>query len=464
MFKYILDANRESDECSNGIKRIAPSFIFDVALPSLDVYSDLSLIIPWYWNGHYKYAASMTAPLLLQFSSTAYKWFQLENPKSKKWSWIVLLLQCWPQWRAIRMMHLDFRNDKQAEAKKKELMREVTTTEPFLEAWPSIIVMTIIWILAVKDRIFEKICYDNDDFRGSMVVWENNNLTWTCEYPLDPPPQYCEINPQNNKCAVFSGPGGSTWFIVTYFLSLISGSLGITKFLQSGPYAVLTTDGLLGGILRRKFIIVFLSVLTSLVTKCFFIGFLVETKISEETNSTSVRKDMLVQEVSWLQEVPLIMILLIILVTLILPNLVLSVISISCSTGLNKKLLKVIINYPASWMLPIATYFTIGPYKSNLCCQTDINRNLGLSTFYSAINTLLNLIMYVALSSIFGIWEVLVIFVGPLFVIGLVFNIIYLIIDKQCCCSNCCCQESVVPVHLINVNRDDLQFVTIQND
>ena len=60
LIKHILDENRESDECSNGIKRIAHSFIFDVALPSVDVYSDLSLIIPWYWNGHYKYAASMT--------------------------------------------------------------------------------------------------------------------------------------------------------------------------------------------------------------------------------------------------------------------------------------------------------------------------------------------------------------------------------------------------------------------
>ena len=91
--KNILDENHESDECSDGIKRIAPSFIFDVALPSVDVYSDLSLIIPWYRNGHLKYAASMTAPLLLQFISTAYKWFQLEKRESKKWSWTILLLQ-----------------------------------------------------------------------------------------------------------------------------------------------------------------------------------------------------------------------------------------------------------------------------------------------------------------------------------------------------------------------------------
>ena len=73
----------------------------------------------------------MTGPLLLQFASTVYKWFQLEKRESKKWSWPILMFQFWPQWRAIRIMNLDFRNDKKADEKKKELMREVTTTEPF---------------------------------------------------------------------------------------------------------------------------------------------------------------------------------------------------------------------------------------------------------------------------------------------------------------------------------------------
>ena len=410
--------------------------MFDVILPTADVYSDLSLVIPWYWNGHYKYAASMTAPLLFQFASTVYKWFRLEKREGKKWSWPILMLQFWPQWCAIRIMHLDFRNDKKAEEKKKELMREVTTTEPFLEAWPSIIVMTIIWLLAMHDHSYYDYCRES-----------SSSLTFS---------QYCEIQPQANACVVFSGPGGPTWFFVTYAVSIISGSLGITKFLQNGPFAVLTTDGLLGGIFRCKFVIAFLSVLTSMFTKGMLIGLLILAKIK-----TSMYH--------WLNEVPLITVMLIIFVTLILPNLVLSLISISFSTGLNKKLLKVIINYPASWMLPIATYFIIGPYKSNCCCKTDVNRNLGLSTFYSAINALISLIMYVSLISIWfqnGFWDFWVIpkVFYPVLVVGLVFNIIYLNIDKQCCGSNCCCQDSVVTVHLINVNHDDLQIVTIENN
>ena len=121
--QLLLESEETSNELIDGIKRVSPSFIFDVFMPSIDVYSDFSLILGWYWNRHWKYAISMTFPLLLHFLSTIYKWIRLEKPENKKWSWSILLLQFWPQWRAIRIMRLDFRNDLKTETKKKELMR-----------------------------------------------------------------------------------------------------------------------------------------------------------------------------------------------------------------------------------------------------------------------------------------------------------------------------------------------------
>ena len=80
------------------IKRILPTAVLDVALPSLDVYSDLSLIIGWLVNIDAKnYALMMTVPVLLQFLSSIYKWYQIDDPKTKKWSWILVIFQCWPQ-------------------------------------------------------------------------------------------------------------------------------------------------------------------------------------------------------------------------------------------------------------------------------------------------------------------------------------------------------------------------------
>ena len=89
----ILETNPNSSGCYEGIKRIVPSFILDVTLPSMDVYADFSLVAGWYLSGHFKYAISMTVPILLQFLSTIYKWVRLEKRKHKIWSWPILMLQ-----------------------------------------------------------------------------------------------------------------------------------------------------------------------------------------------------------------------------------------------------------------------------------------------------------------------------------------------------------------------------------
>ena len=129
----------------------------------------------------------MTFPLLLQFLSTTYKWFRLEKRESKRWSWIILLLQCWPQWRAIRIIQLEMKKDEEAQAKKIELMREVTTTEPFLEAWPSILVMTIICFISIIDDSFWDYCGKNNLilllFRDELSQRPyGNTIKMVCQY------------------------------------------------------------------------------------------------------------------------------------------------------------------------------------------------------------------------------------------------------------------------------------------
>ena len=161
------------------MKRIAPSFFLDVALPSIDVYTDFSLVLGWAWSGHLKYAASMSFPIILQFLSTIYNWFRLEKTENKKWSWPILLFQFWPQWRAMSIMNLDIKNDQNVEEKKKELMREITSTEPFLEAWPSIIIMTIIW-LSSNNTPRDAYCFDDGSFDWNTRTWSfpHGSIKW----------------------------------------------------------------------------------------------------------------------------------------------------------------------------------------------------------------------------------------------------------------------------------------------
>ena len=462
----------------NGVQRVAPSFVFDVALPSLDVYSDVSLTLGWYCNGHWKYATSMTIPLVLQFASTIYKWVRLEKGEHKKWTWIALVLQFWPQWRALRVMNLDFKKDMKFKEKKKELMREITTTEPFLEAWPSIIIMTIIWLSTMRDNSYSTYCSskysctnhtytDNECEARVTTICYLNGGNDTINNFLDVPPEYCANHLEVNTCAVFSGFGGVAWFFTTYAISIITGSLGITKFLQVGPFSVLSEKGPLNGLLRWRFVLAFFAVGSSMVTKGVFIAW----NIFLDTGSSFIENALGTSG----QTATLIAVTVLLIGTLTVPNLLFSLISIGCSTGFNRKFLEVILRYPASWMLPITTFFTIGPTKSN--CSSDANRPrsyLGFSKKNSIINMILTVVMYAALISYFRSydselsWKMNIFFV--ILFVSLILNTSYFLLDLPCCyfgsnkclCVCCCgpeCYET--NVHVIDASQNELEIVQI---
>ena len=124
----------------------------------------------------------------------------------------------------------------------------------------------------------------------------------------------------------------------------------------------------------------------------------------------------------------------------IFPNLLYSLICIVYSTGPNEKFIDVILAYPAGWILPIATYFVIGPKQSSYCCKTNSQRNhLGFSKFHTIINMILTVVIYAAFHSycatyfinLFYFW----ILFGPLLPVSLILCIVFLLLDEKICCS-----------------------------
>ena len=303
----------------------------------------------------------MLIPVVLQFVSTIYKWIRLEKTNSKRWTWIPLVLQFWPQWRALRIINLDRKDTIKADEKKKELKREVTSTEPFLEAFTSLLIMTVILMISINDKSFTDFCIANPEYKECP---EYNNSQ-------SAPPEYCKQHPYINRCAVFSGPGGLGWYLVTYMFSIFSCVLGITNFLRNGPFSVLS------GMLTIRFVLAFVAVGLSIGAKITFwvlyCSFFITLDNPEEgDNINNLTSHALV-----------------LFGLLILPNLLCSLISIASCTGLNKDFFKVIARFPASWMLPICTYFTIGP--QNL--KNRKRRHLGLSKFFTMVNMIISLIM-----------------------------------------------------------------------
>ena len=403
------------------VKRTIPTFITKVLMPTMDTYGDLSLIIPWVIASHYYYAVSMAIPLLLQFLATIVKWNQLEKPQDKKWSWVFLILQLWPQLRALRVIKLMYNGDKRADDKKRKLQQEVYCNEAILEAVPSIFIMTII-------------CCSAQGFHNAYLLYyyDCNTKHWN-EYPNS-----TEIAPQfilENQCQVFGSVSRVPWFFTKYAFSIITGTLGVTKVLQFGPCPILKTDGPLGGICSFKFIMCFLSVLCSIVGKIIFGIFGAWLVIeAEKSGNIDVTRPHIVLLVFGL---------------CVLPHLILAVISLMSITGCNKTFFKVLIGYPIFWVLPIISTFVVGPRKISCrsqCKNVIENYELGVSKVLSIINLLLQFCMPVIMAYVVPSFWKLPLFLGHFYVL-VVFVPLFIILTLFFCCTiqnDSCCRTSLI--------------------
>ena len=109
--------------------------LLNVALPTVDVYSDLALATKLYQNGHPKWASSLLVPFLVNYALCWIAWFTTE--KQKKLSWIAALLGCYPQLVAARISWLLWTQPVKGLRKKKHLERNLMQNEIFTEAVPS---------------------------------------------------------------------------------------------------------------------------------------------------------------------------------------------------------------------------------------------------------------------------------------------------------------------------------------
>ena len=76
--------------------------IFNITLPCIDLYFDTRLI-PRLNPQYLGCLLVIVSGLLLHFIFTCFAWWRLEPRAQKKWSWIFLILQIWPQMKAVEV-------------------------------------------------------------------------------------------------------------------------------------------------------------------------------------------------------------------------------------------------------------------------------------------------------------------------------------------------------------------------
>ena len=171
----------------------------NVALPTVDVYSDIALATKLYYYGHPKWASLLLGPFLVNYTLAWIAWITTE--KKKKFTWMAALLGCYPQLVAARIIWLFWTQPVKGVKEKKLFERNLIEKEIFTEAVPTAFIMAILSIVAHNDPIL----------RGLDV-------------------------------------GRSNLFYVTFFTSVLSAGLGLAKCLKvrasyTSGNDIMMTDG-----------------------------------------------------------------------------------------------------------------------------------------------------------------------------------------------------------------------------
>ena len=86
---------------------ITPSIklvLFNIIFPTADIFFDIVLVQKLFHNGYLGSGVLVFTGIFTNFLFTSLAWWRLEAAKQKKWSWIFLALQLWPQLRACQVL------------------------------------------------------------------------------------------------------------------------------------------------------------------------------------------------------------------------------------------------------------------------------------------------------------------------------------------------------------------------
>ena len=93
-------------------------------------------------------------PVVANTALTLLLWWRFEESDQKYWSWLLVLSQVWPQYKAFKVIRMLWTGHKlqnkdliqKAERAKQNLQRGITTLEPFVESVPQVLILCNIWL------------------------------------------------------------------------------------------------------------------------------------------------------------------------------------------------------------------------------------------------------------------------------------------------------------------------------
>ena len=128
--------------------------VFDILLPTSDVFGDINFAISAFSNDHPFIGSLMIFPVLVNIFFNLYKWSSTDHDtqKEKQFTWILALFNLWPQYQVVKLLLKIFRGKSEDVWKpvQDRIKKELSYIEPFIEAIPQLFVQMCVFVFLLS--------------------------------------------------------------------------------------------------------------------------------------------------------------------------------------------------------------------------------------------------------------------------------------------------------------------------
>ena len=129
------------------IQETAILFLLNIALPTVDVVTDLILVQKFFVSGHPNFGTTLLLPFLANYILTWVAWWKMDKKKNVMFLMSVTF-GCYPQAKAASVIRWIWADPAKGIQKKRSLMRDISEFEVFAEAVPVVLIMTVLLVKA----------------------------------------------------------------------------------------------------------------------------------------------------------------------------------------------------------------------------------------------------------------------------------------------------------------------------
>ena len=247
---------------------------FGVGLRTFDTYGDINFALQAFTTKNYLISCLILTPVLicLGFTFKVWKDTSFDSSIEKRWSWILVLLNLWPQYQVAKLLRFIIRGISDSDLKEKEdkLERQLLYIEPWIEAIPQFFCsISVYFMLSNRDTnaIFDSSYYAIMAMEQTALNGYSEELNTSCRRD-----KLIQISFANLSLVstVFGdttlGIANDIMYPISVLISLLGGVKCITLYLHTGPLKLQSKNICKNVVL---FIAKLFYIITSIIGKLF---------------------------------------------------------------------------------------------------------------------------------------------------------------------------------------------------